>query len=70
MIVHRFKEVINGRDYAIRVSNVGVGQWRAEIARSAGGCAAMMPFYGKTPDEAAQLLSRWLSIAHGQPRAT
>ena len=26
----------------------------------------MMPFYGKTPDEAARLLSRWLSIAHGQ----
>ena len=25
-----------------------------------------MPFYGKTPDEAAQQLSRWLAIVHGQ----
>jgi hypothetical protein len=25
-----------------------------------------MPFYGKTPDEAAQHLSRWLLLAHGQ----
>jgi hypothetical protein len=27
-----------------------------------------MPFYGKTPDEAAGQLSRWLELAHGQPR--
>jgi hypothetical protein len=27
-----------------------------------------MPFYGKTPDEAAKQLSRWLSIVHGQNR--
>ena len=27
-----------------------------------------MPFYGKTPDEAAKHLSRWLSIVHGQSR--
>jgi hypothetical protein len=25
-----------------------------------------MPFYGKTPDEAARQLSRWLSIVNGQ----
>jgi len=24
-----------------------------------------MPFYGKTPDEAARQLSRWLMIANG-----
>jgi hypothetical protein len=24
----------------------------------------MMPFYGRTPDEAAQQLIRWLSMAH------
>jgi hypothetical protein len=66
--LHRFEEVINGREYKIEVSNVG-GQWRAQIARVPGGSAATMPFYGKTPDEAAQHLSRWLSLAHGQTRA-
>lgn len=66
MIVHRFPEIINGREYLIEVSSVGLGQWRAQIARKPGGSAALMPFYGKTPDEAARLLSRWLSIAHGQ----
>lgn len=66
MNVHRFEEVINGREYLIEVSSVG-GQWRAQIARVPGGSAAMMPFYGKTPGEAAQHLSRWLSLAHGRP---
>jgi hypothetical protein len=64
--VHRFEEVINGREYHIEVSNVGLGKWRAQIARVPGGSAALMPFYGKTPDEAAQHLSRWLALAHGQ----
>jgi hypothetical protein len=66
--VHRFEEVINGREYQIEVSSVGLGQWRAQIARRPGGSAALMPFYGKTPDEAARLLSRWLELAHGQSR--
>ena len=66
--VHRFEEVINGREYHIEVSSVGFNKWRAQIARTPGGSTAMMPFYGKTPDEAAQHLSRWLSIAHGQTR--
>jgi hypothetical protein len=66
--VHRFEEVINGREYRIEVSRVGLGQWRAQIARTPGGSAALMPFYGKTPDEAAQQLSRWLALAHGQPQ--
>lgn len=65
-IVHRFEEVINGREYRIEVSNVGRDQWRAQIARQPGGSAALMPFYGRTPDEAAQQLSRWLALAHGQ----
>ena len=69
MDVHRFEQVINGREYLIEVSSVGIGQWRAQIARIPGGSAALMPFYGKTPDEAAQHLGRWLSIAHGQPVA-
>ncbi len=62
--VHRFEETINGRDYLIEVSSVGAGKWRAQIARTPGGSAALMPFYGTTPDEAAVKLSRWLSIAH------
>jgi hypothetical protein len=63
--VHRFAESINGRQYVIEVSNVGGGTWRAQIARTPGGSAALMPFYGKTPDEAAEHLSKWLAIAHG-----
>jgi hypothetical protein len=63
--VHRFAENINGRDYLIEVSSVGADKWRAQIARVPGGSAALMPFYGKTPDEAAGHLSRWLAIAHG-----
>lgn len=68
--MHRFEETINGRDYRIEVSGVGLNQWRAQIARVPGGSAAMMPFYGRTPDEAAQQLIRWLSMAHRhtQPR--
>ena len=66
--VHRFEEIINGRSYRIEVSSVAAGQWRAQIARAPGGSAALMPFYGKTPDEAAKHLSRWLSIVHGQSR--
>jgi hypothetical protein len=68
--VHRFEEIINGRPYRIEVSSVGAGQWRAQIARVPGGSAALMPFYGKTPDEAAQQLSRWLCIVHGQARGS
>jgi hypothetical protein len=66
--VHRFEEIINGREYRIEVSSVDGNMWRAQIARTPGGSAALMPFYGRTPDEAAQHLSRWLSIAHGQPQ--
>ena len=69
MILHNFDEIINGREYHIEVSNVGAGQWRANIKRTVGGSAALMPFYGKTPDEAARLLSHWLSIAHGKATA-
>ena len=64
--MHRFEEVINGREYLIEVSSVGLGKWRAQIRRTLGGSTALMPFYGKTPDEAAQHLSRWLAIVHGQ----
>ena len=64
--MHRFEKIINGREDLIEVSSVGLGRWRAPIARVPGGCAALMPFYGKTPDEAAGQLSRWLALLHGQ----
>ena len=63
---HHFDRTINGRDYLIEVSNVGRDKWRAQIKRTPGGSGALMPFYGKTPDEAARQLSRWLMIANGQ----
>jgi hypothetical protein len=66
--VHRFEETINGRAYLIEVSSVGRDKWRAQIRRTPGGSGALMPFYGKTPDEAAGHLSRWLSIVNGRPR--
>ena len=65
MNVHRLKEIINGREYLIEVSSVGIDKWRAQIRRTPGGCCAMMPFYGATPDEAAGQLSRWLTISNG-----
>jgi hypothetical protein len=63
--VHRFEEIINGREYQIDVALVG-DKWRAQIARRLGGSGALMPFYGATPDEAAKHLVRWLVLAHGQ----
>jgi hypothetical protein len=63
--VHRFAETINGREYRIEVSAVGK-EWRAQIARAPGGSRAMMPFYGPTPDEARQQLSRWLTLNHAR----
>jgi hypothetical protein len=67
--VKRIEHVINGREYQIEVSHVASHKWRAQIARVPGGSTATMPFYGKTPDEAAGQLSRWLSIANGTPRS-
>jgi hypothetical protein len=59
--VQRFDENINGREYRIEVSAVGK-KFRAQIARAPGGSRAMMPFYGETPGEAVQHLSRWLTL--------
>ena len=66
MTVQRFDEKINGRDYRIEVSAVGSDTYRAQIARAPGGSRAMMPFYGRTPDEAVAHLSHWLSLVHGR----
>ena len=62
MRIHRYEEQIAGRTYLIEVSPVDATRWRAQIARRPGMPTSMMPFYGQTPDEAAQQLSKWLSI--------
>jgi len=63
--VRRFEEIINGREYLIEVSEVGIDRWRAQIARIPGGSAALMPFYGSTPDRPPRRqLSQWLIRAH------
>ena len=62
---HRLRETINGREYLIEVSHVGSNKWRAQIVRVPGGSAALMPFYGTTPGEAAGQLSHWLALANG-----
>ncbi|HYT68371.1 MAG TPA: hypothetical protein VEL51_18240 [Vicinamibacterales bacterium] len=66
MTVQRFDEKINGREYRIEVSAVGSNRFRAQIARPPGGSRAMMPFYGHTPDEAVQHLSKWLTLNHAR----
>jgi hypothetical protein len=67
--VHRFEESIAGRLYLIEVSAVSHDRWRAHIARLPGVPTAMMPFYGRTPDEAARQLSAWLTRAHERAAA-
>jgi|TARA_B100000315_G_C14562409_1_gene581181 hypothetical protein len=64
VIVHRFEEIINGREYTIEVSPVDDTTWRARLARMPGGASALMPFYGDTPGAAAQQLTNWLALAH------
>ena len=63
MTVHRFEETIGGRAYLIEVMPVS-NRWRAQLLRMPGVASAMMPFYGPTPDEAARLLTQWLTLAH------
>ena len=63
MTVHRFEETIGGRAYLIEVMPVS-DRWRAQLLRMPGVASAMMPFYGPTPDEAARLLTQWLTLAH------
>jgi hypothetical protein len=64
--IHRFEESIGGRAYLIEVANVSQNRWRAYIVRIPGVPTALMPFYGSTPTEAAQLLSDWLTKAHAR----
>jgi hypothetical protein len=62
--VHRVEELIGGRLYLIEAAPVAVDRWRAYIVRVPGVPTALMPFYGRTPDEAVQQLSDWLTRAH------
>src|SRR5436190_22122435 len=64
--VHRFEEFIAGRPYLIEVTNVSKDRWRAYIVRIPGVPAALMPFYGSTPVEAAHQLCEWLARAHAR----
>src|SRR5262245_11668279 len=64
--VHRFSESIAGRNYLIEVSAISKDRWRADIVRIPGVPTALMPFYGRTPAEAARQLSDWLTRAHGR----
>jgi hypothetical protein len=65
-VLHRFSESIAGRPYLIEVSMVAKDRWRAEIVRVPAVRTALMPFYGRTPDEAARNLSAWLARAHAR----
>jgi hypothetical protein len=62
--VHHYEELIAGRIYHIEVLLVAQSRWRAEIARRPGMPTALMPFYGATPEQAAQGLRRWLSLVY------
>lgn len=64
MSVHRYQEIINGREFLIEVASVTESRWRARLVRIPDLPTALMPFYGATPDEAAQHLSAWLSRVH------
>jgi hypothetical protein len=61
---HSFERIIAGRCYLIEVAKVDEKRWRANILKLPGVPAAMMPFYGETPDEAATNLTDWLGRAH------
>jgi hypothetical protein len=56
--------MIAGRCYLIEVARIEEKRWRAQLQRVPGVPAAMMPFYGETPDEAATHLTEWLDRAH------
>jgi hypothetical protein len=62
--IHRFEESIGGRPYLIEVAAISPDRWRACIVRLPGMPTALMPFYGRTPHEAARHLADWLNRAH------
>ena len=64
MDVHRFEERIAGRTYLIAVRWISQTRWRAELERLPGVPTALMPFYGPTPELAAEKLTRWLTLVY------
>ena len=64
--IRRFEESIAGRAYLIEVASVDADRWRACIVKAPGVPTALMPFYGHTPDEAAEQLRQWLTRAHAR----
>lgn len=64
---HRYEQSIAGRTYVIEVSAVSASRWRAQMARLPGMPTSLMPFYGSTPEEAAQGLTAWLSLVLAPP---
>ena len=68
MSAKRFERAINDRRYVIEAAPVDPDRWRAYLVTVAGGPAALMPFYGETPEQAAEHLADWLALAH-RPQA-
>jgi len=64
--VHRFEELIGGQSYLIEARPVDRDRWRAYIVRIPAVPTALMPFYGRTPAEAAHQLSEWLTRAYAK----
>jgi hypothetical protein len=48
------------------VAPVSQDRWRAYIVRIPGVPTALMPFYGPTPDAAAEQLRQWLTRAYAR----
>jgi len=67
--VHRFRKSIAGQSYLIEATAVARDRWRAYIVRIPGAPTALMPFYGRTADEAATQLSDWLARAHQRAKS-
>ena len=63
----RRTQTINGRAYVIEVRAIAEDRWRAQVVRRPGGMTSLMPFYGSSPDDAAQMLAGWLARA-SEPR--
>ena len=64
--VHRFEESIGGRPYLIEVAPVSDDRWRAYIVRLPGVPTALMPFYGATPVEAAEIANHGSAVVVGK----
>ena len=67
MPAQRFERAINDRRYVIEATLVDPDRWRAYLVGARGGSAALMPFYGETPEQAVERLADWLALAHRPP---